>query len=194
MSRKHRAQQRTVLPDPRFDDIVVTKFINNMMIGGKKSIAEKIFYGALEKAAEKGGEEGIKLFRKAMSNVKPSVEVKSRRIGGATFQIPTEIRGKRKISIGMKWLIKFSRERSGKGMAEKLAAELIAASKNEGAAVKRKVDTHKMAESSSAPDSFVLLKLSISEVEVLDLNTQPHSRLRYTLHGQSWSQRAMDLN
>ena len=150
MSRKHRAQQRTVLPDPRFDDIVVTKFINNMMIGGKKSIAEKIFYGALEKAAEKGGEEGIKLFRKAMSNVKPSVEVKSRRIGGATYQVPVEVRASRRQSLAIRWIRDNARGRNGKTMLDKLADEILDAANNRGGAIKKKEDVYKMAEANKA--------------------------------------------
>ena len=148
--RKRKPKLRIIAPDPRYGDPIVTQFVNNMMWEGKKSTAFRIFYDAMDiiKERTKTDEHGI--WKKALNNAMPQVEVRSRRIGGATFQIPTEIRAKRKMSIGMKWLIRFSRARSGKGMAEKLAAELIAASKGEGAAVKRKEDTHKMAESNRA--------------------------------------------
>ena len=139
------------MPDPRYGDPVVTRFINNMMWQGKKSIAFEIFYNAMDMVADKsGGQNPHELFGKALENATPAVEVRSRRIGGATFQIPTEINPKRKVAIGMKWLIRFARERNGKGMAEKLAAEILAASKGEGSAVKRKEDTHKMAEANRA--------------------------------------------
>lgn len=150
--RKRKPAVRVINPDPRYGDALVTQFVNNLMYEGKKGTALKVFYNAMDIVKEKGGEEEdeLSLWKKALNNVMPSVEVRSRRIGGATFQIPTEIRAKRKMSIGMKWLISFARKRSGKGMAEKLAAEIIAASKGEGAAVKRKEDTHKMAESNRA--------------------------------------------
>jgi small subunit ribosomal protein S7 len=148
--RKRKPKLRIVAPDPRYGDEVVTQFVNNMMWEGKKSTAFKIFYDAMDIIKERTKQDEHGIWKKALNNAMPQVEVRSRRIGGATFQIPTEIRAKRKMSIGMKWLIRFSRARSGKGMAEKLAAELIAASKGEGAAVKRKEDTHKMAESNRA--------------------------------------------
>lgn len=129
---------------------MVTTFVNNMMLRGKKSVAFRIFYDAMDIVKERTGGDEYGVWKKALNNAMPQVEVRSRRIGGATFQIPTEIRAKRKIAIGMKWLIGFARKRSGKGMAEKLAAELMAASKGEGAAVKRKEETHKMAESNRA--------------------------------------------
>ncbi len=129
---------------------MVTQFVNNMMLQGKKGTAFQIFYDAMDLMKERTDQDEHALWKKALNNAMPQVEVRSRRIGGATFQIPTEIPAKRKIAIGMKWLIKFARQRSGKGMAEKLAAELIAASKGEGAAVKRKEDTHRMAESNRA--------------------------------------------
>ena len=138
MSRKHRAQQREVLPDPVFNDIVVTKFVNGIMIGGKKAVAEKIFYGALEVAEKKMGEEGFKVFKKAMNNVKPSVEVKSRRIGGATYQVPVEVRPARRQSLAIRWLRENSRSRSGKSMVEKLADELVDAANNEVELLRRK--------------------------------------------------------
>ena len=148
--RKRKPKLRVIQPDPRYQDTMVTKFVNNLMWRGKKGVAFKLFYDAMDIIKEKTGENEHEVWKKALNNAMPQVEVRSRRIGGATFQIPTEIHPSRKISIGMKWLIRFSRERSGKGMAEKLANELIAASKGEGAAVKRKEDTHRMAESNRA--------------------------------------------
>jgi small subunit ribosomal protein S7 len=148
--RKRKPKLRIINPDPRYRDPVVTQFVNNLMLRGKKSVAFAIFYDAMDIIKERTKQDEHGIFKKALNNAMPQVEVRSRRIGGATFQIPTEIRAKRKVSIGMKWLIKFARQRSGKGMAEKLAAELIAASKGEGAAVKRKEDTHRMAESNRA--------------------------------------------
>ena len=148
--RKRKPKVRIVQPDPRYKDQMVTQFVNNLMVCGKKTVAFSVFYDAMDIIKERTKEDEHAIWKKALNNAMPQVEVRSRRIGGATFQIPTEIRAKRKISIGMKWLIRFSRARSGKGMAEKLASELIAASKGEGAAVKRKEDTHKMAESNRA--------------------------------------------
>jgi len=148
--RKRKPKLRVIQPDPRYGDPVVTRFVNNLMWQGKKSTAYQIFYDAMDLLSEKSGQNPHELFGKALENTTPSVEVKSRRIGGATFQIPTEINPKRKVAIGMKWLIRFARERNGKGMAEKLSAEVLAASKGEGNAVKRKEDTHKMAEANRA--------------------------------------------
>ncbi len=148
--RKRKPKKRILAPDPRFNDQMVTQFINNLMWEGKKTVAMEIFYDAMDKIKERTGENPHEIWQKALENAMPAVEVRSRRVGGATFQIPTEIRPARKLSIGMKWIIRFSRERSGKGMAEKLAAELIAASKGEGNSVKRKEDTHRMAESNRA--------------------------------------------
>ncbi len=148
--RKRKPKPRTLAPDPRFQDPMVTRFVNNLMISGKKSVAFKVFYEAMDIIAEKTGEDPHAVWKKALSNAMPQVEVRSKRIGGATFQIPVEIRSERKVAIGMRWLINFSRARSGKGIASKLAAELMAASKNEGASVKRKEDTHRMAESNRA--------------------------------------------
>lgn len=148
--RKRKPKLRIAQPDPRYSDPLVTQFVNNMMWQGKKSTSFRIFYDAMDLIKDRTKQDEHAIWKKALNNAMPQVEVRSRRIGGATFQIPTEIRPKRKISIGMKWLIKFARSRSGKGMAEKLASELIAASKGEGAAVKRKEDTHKMAESNRA--------------------------------------------
>jgi len=148
--RKRKPKLKQPAPDPRYGDTLVTQFVNNLMWEGKKSVAFRIFYDAMDIIQERTKQDEHAIWKKALNNAMPQVEVRSRRIGGATFQIPTEIRAKRKISIGMKWLIKFARQRSGKGMAEKLASELIAASKGEGAAVKRKEDTHRMAESNRA--------------------------------------------
>jgi small subunit ribosomal protein S7 len=148
--RKRKPKVRVIAPDPRYNDPQVTQFVNNLMWEGKKTIAFTIFYDALDIVKAKTSENEYNVFKKALQNAMPQVEVRSRRIGGATFQIPTEIRPKRKISIGMKWLISFARKRSGKGMADKLAAELIAASKNEGSAIKRKEEVHRMAEANRA--------------------------------------------
>ena len=158
--RKKKAKGRPLLPDPRFNDKLVTRFVNMMMWNGKKSVAYKIFYDAIDVVESKNTDEGeekkaaLELWKDALSNVMPHVEVRSRRVGGATFQIPTPIRSDRKISIAMKWLINFSRKRNEKSMALKLAAEILAASKEEGAAVKKKVDTHKMAEANKAFSHF----------------------------------------
>jgi len=148
--RKRKPKKRVIQPDPRYKDPRVTQFVNNMMFSGKKSTTFKIFYDAMDMIKEKTGEDPHEVWSKALVNISPGVEVRSKRVGGATFQIPVEIRANRKNSIGMKWLIKYSRLRSGKGMADKLANEIIAASKGEGAAVKKKEDTHKMAESNRA--------------------------------------------
>ena len=148
--RKRKPKIRVVQPDPRFADPLVTQFVNNLMMAGKKSTAFTIFYGAMDLIQERTGENPHETWQKALNNIYPAVEVRSKRIGGATFQIPTDIRGSRKISMGMKWLIKYSRARSGKGVAEKLAAEIIAASKGEGASVKKREDTHRMAEANKA--------------------------------------------
>ena len=148
--RKQRAKKRILPPDPRFNDAVVTRFVNMMMWEGKKSICFHIFYDAIDRVSQMTKEEGYEIWKKALNNVMPAVEVRSRRIGGATFQIPTEIRPDRRISVGMKWLIGFARRRNGKSMAEKLSAEIVAASKNEGAAIKRKDDMHRMAEANKA--------------------------------------------
>jgi small subunit ribosomal protein S7 len=148
--RKRKPKVRVLAPDPRYKDQMVTRFVNNLMLRGKKGLAYKVFYDAMDIVKEKGGEDPHAIWQTALNNATPQVEVRSRRIGGATFQIPTEIPANRKVSIGMKWLIRFARARNGKGMAEKLAAEIMAASKNEGAAVKRKEDTHRMADANRA--------------------------------------------
>jgi small subunit ribosomal protein S7 len=149
--RKSKPKLRLPDPDPRYGDRDVTRFVNNLMWKGKKNTALTLFYDAMDIIKQRtGAEDELEVWKQALKNATPSVEVRSRRIGGATFQIPTEIPANRKLSIGMKWLIKFARQRSGRGMADKLASELIAASKGEGAAVKRKEDTHRMAESNRA--------------------------------------------
>ncbi len=152
--RKARAKKRYLAPDPKFNDPLVTRFVNNMMYSGKKSLSFKIFYDAVDKVAEMSNEDGYQLWKKALSNVMPEVEVRSRRIGGATFQIPTEIRSDRKVSMGIKWLILYAKKRNGKSMSEKLASEIVSASRKEGAAVKKKEDTHRMAEANKAFSHF----------------------------------------
>lgn len=148
--RKLKPKKRYLPLDPKFNDALVTRFVNMMMYEGKKSITFGIFYDAIDLVEKQTGENGYEVWKKALSNVTPGVEVKSRRIGGANFQIPTEIRPDRKISLSMKWLIMFARKRSGKSMAEKLAAEVVAAAKGEGATIKKKEDVHKMAEANKA--------------------------------------------
>lgn len=148
--RKSKPKKLERKPDTRYNDPVVTRFINNMMWGGKKSTIFNSFYDAIDLIEKQTGENGYEIWKKALANTTPGVEVKSRRIGGANFQIPTEIRADRKIALSMKWLISFARKRSGKSMAEKLAAEIIAASRNEGATIKKKEDVHKMAEANKA--------------------------------------------
>ncbi|WP_299532100.1 30S ribosomal protein S7 [Ulvibacterium sp.] len=155
--RKKQAKKRPLLPDPRFNDQLVTRFVNMMMWDGKKSVAFHIFYGAMDIVEEKKTDEektALDLWKDALSNVMPHVEVRSRRVGGATFQIPMQIRPDRKISTAMKWLINYARKRNEKGMSQKLAAEILAAAKEEGAAVKKRVDTHKMAEANKAFSHF----------------------------------------
>lgn len=148
--RKTKPKKRIILPDPKFGDSMVTKFVNNIMLRGKKSIAFNIFYSAIDIVTEKTGEDGLEVWKKALANVTPQVEVRSRRVGGATFQIPSEIRPSRKMSVGMKNLIAFARKRHEKSMAEKLAGEIMAAAKGEGAAFKRKEEIHRMAEANKA--------------------------------------------
>ncbi len=148
--RKQQAKKIPLAPDPKFSDTLVTRFVNCMMMGGKKSIALTIFYDALDKVEKNLNEPGYDVWKRAMANVTPGVEVRSRRIGGATFQIPSEVRPDRKISLTIKWMVRFARERNGKTMADKLSNEIIAASKGEGNAVKKKDDTHRMAEANKA--------------------------------------------
>ena len=148
--RKAQAKKLPLAPDPKFNDKLVTRFVNNLMWQGKKSGAFNIFYDALEKVTKQTNEEGYEVWKRALVNVTPAVEVRSRRIGGATFQIPAEVRPDRKISLSIKWLIRYSRDRNGRSMADKLAGEIVAASKGEGAAFKKKEDTHRMAEANKA--------------------------------------------
>jgi small subunit ribosomal protein S7 len=150
MSRRQSAVRREIPVDPRFGSEVVSKFINNLMVDGKKSISESIFYDAMQVIEEKTGQPGVKVFEQALSNVKPAVEVKSRRVGGATYQVPIEVRPDRRTALAMRWLIGYSRQRSERSMAERLAAEILSASRNEGSAVKKKEDTHRMAEANKA--------------------------------------------
>ncbi len=153
--RRRKAKKIAILPDPKFNDVVVTKFVNNLMYDGKKSLAFKIFYDAIEIVDKKvEDQEGLEVWRKALENVTPSVEVRSRRVGGATFQIPTPVREDRKSSLAMKWLIGYVRKRNEKTMAGKLASEIIAASREEGAAYKKKEDTLRMAEANKAFSHF----------------------------------------
>ena len=148
--RKAQAKKLPLAPDPRFNDKLVTRFINNLMWEGKKSVAFDIFYNAIDKVSKQTGEDGYEVWKKALNNVTPAVEVRSRRIGGATFQIPSEVRQDRKISLSIKWLIRYSRDRNRRSMADKLANEIMAAAKGEGAAFKKKEDTHRMAEANKA--------------------------------------------
>jgi small subunit ribosomal protein S7 len=155
--RKKAAKKRPLLPDAKYNDQLVTRFVNNLMWDGKKSVAFKVFYDAIDIVDEKNQDEektALELWKDALSNVMPHVEVRSRRIGGATFQIPRQIRPDRKISTAMKWLILFARKRNEKSMAQKLASEILAAAKEEGAAVKKRVDTHKMADANKAFSHF----------------------------------------
>ncbi|MBO3117253.1 30S ribosomal protein S7 [Winogradskyella sp. DF17] len=155
--RKRQAKKRPLLPDPRFNDQLVTRFVNMMMWDGKKSVAFKVFYDAIDIVEEKKNNDektALEVWKDALSNVMPHVEVRSRRVGGATFQIPMQIRPDRKVSTAMKWLISYARKRNEKSMSQKLAAEVLAAAKEEGAAVKKRVDTHKMAEANKAFSHF----------------------------------------
>jgi len=150
MSRRHAAEKRDVLADPKFGDTVITKFTNCLMLAGKKSVAEKIIYGALEIIEEKTGQEPLKLFQEAIDNVKPSVEVKSRRVGGATYQVPIEVRSARRQALAIRWIVDLARKRSENTMTERLSGELLDAANNRGAAVKKREDTHRMAEANKA--------------------------------------------
>ena len=155
--RKKQSKKRALLPDPKFNDQLVTRFVNNLMKHGKKSVAYQVFYDSISIVEDKNNEDeksGLEIWKEALSNVMPHVEVRSRRIGGATFQIPMQIRADRKISLAIKWLISFARKRNEKSMAQKLASEILAAEKEEGAAVKKKADTHKMAEANKAFSHF----------------------------------------
>ncbi len=150
MSRRKSAVKRSVLPDARYDSQTVSKFINVLMYQGKKSTAERIFYGAMDVVEAKSQQPGVNVFKAALTNLKPVVEVKSRRVGGATYQVPVEVRPERRTALAMRWLISYSRDRNEKSMAEKLAAEVLAAAKGEGNAIKKKEDTHRMAEANKA--------------------------------------------
>jgi len=150
MPRRKRATKRKVLPDPKYHSVLVTKFINGLLKDGKRSIAEKIFYSAIDVANEKGNTQGIEVFEKAIQNVKPILEVRSRRVGGATYQVPVEIRQDRQQALAIRWIISYAKSRGEKTMAERLASEFLAASKNEGASIKKREDTHKMAEANKA--------------------------------------------
>ena len=150
MSRRKKSIRRPILPDARYDSQTVSKFINAMMLQGKKSTAERIFYGAMDLVESRTNQPGVNVFKQALSNLKPVVEVKSRRVGGATYQVPVEVRPDRRTALAMRWLIAYSRDRSEKSMPEKLAAEVISAAKGEGNAIKKKEDTHRMAEANKA--------------------------------------------
>jgi small subunit ribosomal protein S7 len=152
--RKARAPKRYLQPDPKFGDPIVTQFVNNMMYEGRKSVAYKIFYSALDLIEERTKENPLDIWKKAVQNVSPAVEVKSKRIGGANFQVPIEVRPERKLSVSIKWLLQYARQRNGKSMADKLANELVAASKGEGGAYKKKEDVHRMAEANKAFSHF----------------------------------------
>jgi small subunit ribosomal protein S7 len=152
--RKKKAPKRYLLPDPKYKDVLVTRFVNNLMERGKKSTAYAIFYDAIDLVSQKTNDNGLEIWKKALNNVMPSVEVRSRRVGGATFQVPTEVRPERRVSVGIKWLINYANRRNEKTMKDRLAAEILAASKGEGAAVKKKDDTHRMAEANKAFSHF----------------------------------------
>jgi len=148
--RRRRPERREILPDPIYSDLVVAKFVNNLMLDGKKSTAEKLFYSSLDIIKQREKQDGLEIFKKALDNVSPLVEVKSKRIGGATYQVPTEVRERRRSALAMRWLIQYARARKGQTMADRLAAEFISASKGEGGSFKKKEDTHRMAEANKA--------------------------------------------
>ena len=150
MSRRHRAEKRNVLPDPKFGDVVLTKFMNSLMFDGKKSVAERIVYGALDKVEARVKSEPVALFHEALDNIKPAIEVRSRRVGGATYQVPVEVRSERAQALAIRWLIAAARKRGEVTMVDRLSGELLDASNNRGAAVKKREDTHKMAEANKA--------------------------------------------
>ena len=171
--RKAKPKKRILLPDPKFNDVLVTRFVNNLMVDGKKSIAYTIFYDALDIVGEKmkdADKAPLEIWKQALENITPQVEVKSRRIGGATFQVPTEVRPERKISLSMKNLVLYSRKRAGKSMAEKLSAEIIAAYNQEGAAFKRKEEMHRMAEANKAFAHFRFKEAAIIWQKTLNLH------------------------
>ena len=150
MGRKSFIRKREINPDPKFHDVVVAKFINSLMIQGKRSVAEKIMYGCIDIAQEKGGDEGVKVFKKALENCKPLLEVKSRRVGGATYQVPVEVKPARRQSLASRWLIEAARSRPEHSMMERLAGEVVDAANNRGGAIKKREDTHKMAQANKA--------------------------------------------
>ena len=150
MSRRRRAEKREILPDPKFKDLVLSKFMNNLMLDGKKSVSEKIVYGAFDEIENKMKRPPLEVFHEALNNIKPAVEVRSRRVGGATYQVPVEVRPQRREALAIRWLIKASRDRNEKTMKDRLASELIDAVNTRGSAVKKKEDTHKMAEANKA--------------------------------------------
>ena len=152
--RKSTAKKRILLPDPIYNDILVTRFLNSLMYDGKKNTASKIFHECIEIVAKRTNEDGLEIFKKGLANVTPQVEVRSRRVGGATFQIPSEVRPERKLALAIKWMITYSRKRNEKSMAHKLAGEIVSASKEEGAAFIKKEDVHKMAEANKAFSHF----------------------------------------
>ena len=152
--RKAKPKKRYLLPDTKFKDTLVTRFVNNLMVQGKKNLSYRTFYDAIEIVENRVGENGLETWKKALNNIMPAVEVKSRRVGGATFQVPTEVRPDRKVSLGIKWMIRYAKMRNEKTMVERLAGEIVAASKGEGAAVKKKDDTHRMADANKAFSHF----------------------------------------
>ena len=150
MSRRSKSVKRVIPPDPRYDSQTVSRFMNNLMVQGKKAVAERVFYQAMDLIEQRTGQPGVNVFKQALNNVKPMLEVKSRRVGGATYQVPIEVRPERRTTLAMRWVLQYTRGRSEKTMAERLAAELVLASKGEGNAIKKKEDTHKMAEANRA--------------------------------------------
>jgi small subunit ribosomal protein S7 len=150
MSRRHRAEKREIIPDPKYGDVVVTKFMNSLMEEGKKSVAERIVYGALGRIEQKAKRDGLELFHEALNNVKPAIEVRSRRVGGATYQVPVEVRNERRQALAIRWIITAARGRNENTMEERLSGELLDAANNRGTAVKKREDTHKMAEANRA--------------------------------------------
>jgi len=150
MPRRREVRKREIIPDPKYHDVLISKFINGIMRRGKKSVAERIFYGALDIIKDKTHSDPLKIFNQAMENVKPLIEVRPRRVGGATYQVPVEVRSTRKVALAIRWVIGFAKKRSEKTMGEKLSSELIDAANNRGAAIKKKEDTHKMAEANKA--------------------------------------------
>ncbi|MBU1699135.1 MAG: 30S ribosomal protein S7 [Candidatus Eisenbacteria bacterium] len=150
MPRRAKIQRRDLLPDPRYNNVMITRFINCLMRRGKRSVAEQILYGAIDIIEDKTKQDGLTVFKQAINNVKPQLEVKSRRVGGATYQVPVEVKPERKMALALRWLINFSKARAGGSMRDKLAAEMMAAAKNEGASIKKRDDTHRMAEANKA--------------------------------------------